>query len=118
MVSCKIEAILKFVERVIVARHQLNNFSVLSWSEQSSFWWDEGDAVQFVLDKHTSWILQCYSMKHRQTCHLIRTHDPNSEPTRFYSYSLMLHTDLILRGQQKKRKSAIVSIEYTIKKES
>jgi len=37
---------------VIIAYHQLSNFSAISWQEQVKFWWDDYD-VRFVLDKRT-----------------------------------------------------------------
>ena len=38
-------------EWVIVAEHQLSNFTAISWWKQVSFQWDD-DEVHFVLDQH------------------------------------------------------------------
>jgi hypothetical protein len=38
-------------EWVIVAQHQLSNFSVISWREQVNFQWDD-EEFYFVLDQH------------------------------------------------------------------
>ena len=37
---------------VIVVLHQVSNFSIISWREQVTFWWDD-DEVRFVLDQYT-----------------------------------------------------------------
>jgi hypothetical protein len=33
------------------AKHEISNFSVISWREQVNFQWDD-DEVRFVLDQH------------------------------------------------------------------
>ena len=45
--------------RVIIAEHQLSNFSAISWREQVNFQRDD-DEVRFVLDQHAE--LDFYSV--------------------------------------------------------
>jgi hypothetical protein len=30
----------------------MSNYSSIAWREQVTFWWDDDDAVNFVLDQH------------------------------------------------------------------
>jgi len=57
-------------------------FSAISWQEQITFQWDDGD-VYFVRDQHADLDFYCASSQKQQSSgrHFTCTHYPDSEPS-------------------------------------
>ena len=73
-------------------KRQMSNFSSKSWREQAIFWWNDID-VRYVLDQHADFDAYiASSLKQQSVSRHVGPqgrHYSDSEPTRFYSYSLV-----------------------------